>query len=276
MKLLFDWDFFVYQMSWLCQTRPKDEFGHITDRESWDLKPLPYAYVALHAIVKSALQTYDTKDYTGILSHTDDTNNFRKMLYPMYKAQRRVKDRPLYYHDIRDHILERYPCIVASETVEADDALGIMQCSSKNTAIVSADKDMRMIPGNLYIPAQKEKLTVSDPGHLSLIKKEKGGKYIKGYGFKWFCAQMLLGDTADNIPQLKKNFADVSVYEYLKEYATIGAMWEAVIKAYDAEGKTMDDVLLQAKLLWIFREPGQVFQESIVVDLIREQQRRAV
>lgn len=276
MKLLLDWDFYVYQMAWACQTHPKDEFGHITDHEAWELKPLSYAYVALHSLVKSVCARYETRDYTGYLSVADGSKNFRKILYPDYKMNRRVLDKPMYYHDIRQHIQERYPCEMADEDIEADDALGIHHAKSRDTVLISVDKDMRMIPGTLYISTTKDEVKVSDPGHLQMIKKEKGGNQIKGYGFKWFAAQMLLGDKADNIPQLKRGFSDVGVYKYLKSANTVSTIWDKVAELYGEEGKSEEDLLRQAKLLWIMREPGQIFEKEIISELAKEEKRRQI
>jgi len=85
---------------------------------------------------------------------------------------------------------------------EADD--GIAACarfavkSGRLDAIVTADKDMRMLPGVHLCWKDHDILTTVPDNTWSIF-----GRDGKLYGDKWFWLQMLHGDTADNIPGLE-------------------------------------------------------------------------
>ena len=85
---------------------------------------------------------------------------------------------------------------------EADD--GMAACAAfavrngRLDAIVTADKDMRMLPG-VHLDWKDHSLLVEVPeGTWEVV--DKNGKV---YGDKWFWLQMLQGDGADNIPGLE-------------------------------------------------------------------------
>lgn len=89
---------------------------------------------------------------------------------------------------------------------EADD--GIAACarfavkSGRLDAIVTADKDMRMLPG-VHLCWKDHNILTEVPDNTWSIYGEDG----KIYGDKWFWLQMLHGDTADDIPGLEYVFS---------------------------------------------------------------------
>jgi len=90
---------------------------------------------------------------------------------------------------------------------EADD--GMAACarfavkSGRLDAIVTADKDMRMLPG-VHLCWKDHDILTTVPDNTWAVYGEDG----KIYGDKWFWLQMLHGDTADNIPGLEFVFTD--------------------------------------------------------------------
>jgi len=70
--------------------------------------------------------------------------NFRKKIYPEYKANR-TAPKPKHLDDLRRWAVEQLNAEVATDGLEADDLLGINQ--TEDTIICSLDKDLLQIPG---------------------------------------------------------------------------------------------------------------------------------
>ena len=75
----------------------------------------------------------------------------------------------------------------------------IAQGRSNLSVIVSKDKDLRMVPGLHYDFDTEQVISVGDPFGCLWIDSSKSSKTLKGWGTKFFWAQCLMGDTADNI-----------------------------------------------------------------------------
>jgi len=149
------------------------------------------------------------------------------------------------------------------DTVEADDALGVDQ--TEDTIIASIDKDLLMIPGKHYNINTGKFLEVKDPGHLEIVVSKSGKKMITGSGFKWFCAQLLLGDIVDNIIGLNR-YGPVKVYNCLKDMINPRVMYFYVYSLY-VLNKREADFHLNCKLLWIMRKEDQEFYEELIYDI---------
>ena len=117
--------------------------------------------------------------------------NFRKDLYPAYKAHRKpledeIRERLAYSHN---YMVEEYGAIMA-DNMEADDLVCIWayECMSDNIpyVIVGIDKDLLQIPGEHYNFAKGIHTNVdTDHANYNLM------------------LQCLTGDSADNIPGIK-------------------------------------------------------------------------
>ena len=75
------------------------------------------------------------------------SGNFRKTLYPEYKANRKDKPKPKHLQLLRTYLTEHWNAVLANGC-EADDLLGVHQ--TDNTVICSIDKDLLQIPGTHY------------------------------------------------------------------------------------------------------------------------------
>ena len=179
------------------------------------------------------------------------STNFRYGIYPDYKANRRDMPKPVHLQAVRSHLVSEWNSSV-TDGVEADDAMGIEQVQSNDnsTMIASIDKDMLMVPGLHYRFVDGTTYRFEDPGELFAHKKDK----ILGGGLKWFYAQMLMGDTADNIPGLK-GIGPKKALKLLQNIDTEEEMIYTVKKAYE-EHKVLDRFDEVADLLWIQREEG--------------------
>jgi hypothetical protein len=177
-----------------------------------------------------------------------------------YKGTRH-HEKPFHFDNLTAYILGAYDCRV-SNGFEADDLICIEQWSRRNdmdTIICTRDKDLRMCPGWQFgwecglQPSFGPEL-VDAKGWIKL-KQNKNGSEIKGVGLKFFFAQMLVGDTVDNIPGCPK-IGPVKAFEILDACNTKRehelAIIEAYKKPYPDNYKEMIEE--QSKLLWMVRE----------------------
>jgi len=120
-------------------------------------------------------------DYTDYSLFLSGLSNFRYSFATIlpYKGNRTGVERPLYYDKIRQFLVEAYEAKV-SVGMEADDAIGLSQ--TNNTVIVTADKDLKVIPG-----LHKHIYT----GEVLDLTEVISNRY--------FFNQLLTGDTTDNI-----------------------------------------------------------------------------
>ena len=110
------------------------------------------------------------------------SDNYRKIIDPEYKANRKDKPKPKYLADVRDYLessVSRCPTM-SYDSLEADDIV----CGGD--IIASVDKDLLQIPGLHYNLTTQQTIRVSDidAEHNLLI-------------------QVLTGDATDNIQGLK-------------------------------------------------------------------------
>lgn len=106
-------------------------------------------------------------------------HNFRKDVDPEYKGNRKNTRKPTCYQGLIEYIKKNYP-YDEQYGFEADDLMGIY-CAVKGYTIVSADKDMKTIPGYFY--------NFLDDSLYHFDKKE---------AFTNLMIQVITGDRADN------------------------------------------------------------------------------
>ena len=117
--------------------------------------------------------------------------NFRKDLYPKYKANRPplkedLKEALTYAHE---YIVDKHNAVMANG-MEADDLVSIWayECMDSGTdyEVVGIDKDLLQIPGHHYNFVKNQHQYVSeDDANYNLMR------------------QCLVGDSSDNIPGIK-------------------------------------------------------------------------
>ena len=165
-KALIDGDIIAYRCAASCEpmsTKPERE-------------PLHFAIQRMDELMWKILATMDVTEQHTFLSGGD---NFRKIIYPEYKANRKDQRIPEYLNECRNFLTNEWK----AETVggyEADD--GIAMNHDVTTVIVSIDKDFKQLPG-LHYHFVKDLIDIVDEDQANLN----------------FWKQMLIGDKADNV-----------------------------------------------------------------------------
>lgn len=224
--LLWDADYLIYRVGFAVN----------------DTEPLEYALATVKASINGVLDKTQPSGYRLFLSGKD---NFRDKIAvtQIYKGNRDPADRPYYYQEIKDYLVQ-YQGAELVDGQEADDICGIEQWKAKDrsTMIVGQDKDLRMIPGWHYNPVKDET------------------KYINlAEANEWFFIQMLWGDRTDNIPGIT-GIGEVRSAKLLAPCnRSVTDMQRVVKEEYkkafgdDAERRYKEI----ANLLWIRREENQ-------------------
>nr|BDD47189.1 hypothetical protein 7 [bacterium] len=181
----------------------------------------------------------------------------------------RDQPKPFHYNNILAYFLSEFDTVVSEDGLEADDLMCITQTHAEpeTTVICSRDKDLRMCPGWHYSwecgrQPSVGPLLVDELGSLEKIvdEKYKDGKVVKttkwfGTGFRFFCWQMIVGDSTDNIPGLIGK-GPVYAYNLLKDLDTKEKLLEAVKREYRdvMKSKWVEYFNEQGALLWMLRD----------------------
>ncbi len=276
--------------------------GHAADSRGGDLS---HSLYNTKIIMMSIIDRFSPCNVNTYLTSRNPKDNFRTEIYPAYKRNRgqcpkcktnnliqlekygynpetgarfvlkMCQDcgkndirggKPIYHNEIRAYLINRFGAKIC-KWGEADDWLGTD--ATDQTIIASIDKDLLMIPGKHWNIKHKKGLKVSDPGKIYI----KNGK-MSGYGLYWFVAQLLLGDSIDNIPRAIKGKGDSAVFKLLSQSGIDSidktyklAKHEYFKALYDqtrgADGFNYDqNWIIRCQLLWIARKPREVFSEE--------------
>ena len=219
-KLLIDGDIFLYQVA----TSVEEEIDWGND--VW----------TLHSDLKQARQLMDYELNKLIerlavpemlIAFSDSNSNWRKSVLPSYKQNRKGNRKPVVYVPLREYVEEAYNT-VCYPTLEADDVLGLLACA--NTIIVSDDKDLRTIPGQLYIPYKDELVNITE--------EQADRQHL---------LQTLTGDPVDGY----KGCPGVGPVK--AERVLENNTWEEVVNAYIKSGLNEEVALIQARVARILR-----------------------
>jgi DNA polymerase-1 len=139
----------------------------------------------IQGVLEDIVNATGANEYTFVFG---GKNNYRKVLNPNYKANRKDnKPHPMLYK-LRDKVQEIYPCCFI-EWLEADDTCRILFEENKfENVLVSIDKDLRTFPCRVYNPDQR------DLGVQRVTKQQADYNFFK---------QLLTGDKCDGYDGLK-------------------------------------------------------------------------
>jgi DNA polymerase-1 len=170
---------------------------------------------------------------------------FRHEIYPDYKAGRGRK--PLGCNEVKRWLIEDHAARL-KPGIEADDQLGILATHPSlipgEKIIVSIDKDLKTIPGNLY------------QGGQWLEIDENTARY------NWLL-QTLTGDTTDGYPGCK-SFGPVKARALLDkiDIENQDEWWSAIVYAYASKGFDYDFALTQARCARILHHTDYDYKEQ--------------
>ena len=230
MKLLIDADFIVYKACAAAETEIdfNDDVILVTSNFS-------DAYGATQR------ELTKLKDQFGALSPLilffSDSINFRKKILPEYKGHRNRK-KPCGYKRVINALKKEYEVIVKPE-LEADDSMGIYATKYPGNIIVSPDKDMRQIPGQLYNLDETFTITPEE-------------------GAKWHLIQTCAGDSTDGY----SGVPGIGVKRAEALFSKEGYSWQTVVKAFKEKDLTEEDALTNARLAKILTVDDYDFKKK--------------
>jgi len=234
-----------------------------------DAEPIYFCLSTVKRMIKNVISETRADHATLLLTGKD---NFRNDLATIqkYKGNRDGVEKPRHYQNVRDYMVRVWGATIV-DGMEADDAVGML-CSSglegTDFILSSADKDLRMIPGD----------------HFNWQKKAWEHVNEK-QGWIFFLTQLLTGDSGDNIPglfKLTKTKASAKAKNDVEQRVmNAGSDWKQegfnqVFSIYCVSynllhGGSMltDDISDWATgvlneigdLLWIRRQPNQTFRD---------------
>jgi 5'-3' exonuclease len=187
-------------------------------------------------------------------------NNFRKTLYPTYKAGRPPK--PELYEDLQASIKEmnasKWCC---HDQIEADDLLGIMLTNGrvKNPILCSIDKDMLGIAGWHY--------NWNKDAWSTYVSQEEAD-------YNWL-VQLLMGDSTDGIKGME-GIGTVKAKALIEKYAdtTICMLKNPIWSAkyiYEKEGFSLDDFYscLNTVTIWRNPFPKELLDNELIAEIVK-------
>jgi DNA polymerase-1 len=236
-RLLIDADILTYRTCWAVQNEVEWDDGIITN--ATNKKELESQAVSAVEYWKDKFEV--TNKEHVILCFSDRANNFRRKIFPEYKANRKGGRKPLGYNHLERYLKLTYNSNVL-DNCEADDALGVLATATKDrNIIISIDKDMMTIPCEYFNMDSEE---------LMEIDEELADFY--------FYHQTLTGDAVDNYkgcPGIGKKRAT----DLLK---TEGVKWNTIKKAFAKAGMDEFEALTQARVARILRVQDYDFRKE--------------
>jgi DNA polymerase-1 len=179
----------------------------------------------------------------GAVICLSSNSSFRRALDFSYKSNRDDKQRPDELEPFKDYLRTKHGAVV-TESLEADDVMGIMATDPSNdgvSVIVTIDKDLRQIPCSYYNPYPHNK---QEPIEEQITEKSAN---------EFFFYQVLVGDIIDGYKGCR-GIGPTKAHRILSSVpAEIKAQWQAVVAAYISKGMGEHDALLNARMARILR-----------------------
>lgn len=204
-------------------------------------EPVEYALSNVRNIIESIVAELGCSEYIVYLS---GPTNFRNDIATIreYKGNRDKTHKPIHGPAIREYLAKRHPCVV-SDYEEADDVIGYSHYARwskdpQSSVIATQDKDLNMIPGEHFNFAKKDRYYV-EPDEADYF----------------FWKQLLTGDATDNI-QGVPGIGPRKAEKLLAGLTDQLSMYQVAQAAYKNDAALLEN----ARLLWIRREPGQIWE----------------
>lgn len=202
---------------------------------------LGIAIYRMNELLDQILVKTDATEYRAFLTGED---NFRKQIYPEYKANR-TQPKPRHLNDCRDYAIKEFNA-EAEYGLEADDLLGIHQ--TEETIICSLDKDLLQIPGRHFQWAIAGNGWSKDDAFYMQDEVSANIQFYK---------QCLMGDKSDNIKGIE-GIGPKKAEKILKGTIEEQKLFDKVRIAYGND----DEFLMNGSCLWILRHDRKHFKDK--------------
>lgn len=213
-------------------------------------EPLDTAISRIDATIRHIFNACGSQTYEMYLAGQD---NFRKELYPAYKANRAGKEPPMWLEECREYLVCDWKAKIING-MEVDDMCGIRMSSLHSEHVdvicVSLDKDLLQIPGR----------------HYNFVNQEFSTTDVV-QGLRIFYKQIILGDQSDNVPGYDGKFRSAcpqfirAIQDPLDEMTEEADMYEHVCSVYQSTIEDWEEaVLLRGQLLYCLRQEGVLWQ----------------
>jgi len=242
--LLIDGDILVYQVASACE-RPAIDWGDgIISPQTADLNE------GKDRLRDRILELKAGCAADQVAIALKDSKNFRKTLFPAYKANRKPGAVPMLRAPLMEWLrTEKAKSVWSRPGLEGDDVIGILATSDViipgHKLIWSIDKDIKQIPGqHLTEDFKIEEVTVAQ------------GEYL-------FYQQTRTGDSTDNYP----GCPGIGPKKAAKILAETGidyglSWWDAVVLTYSKHNLGAEYALTQARVARILRNTDYDFKRK--------------
>jgi len=169
-------------------------------------------------------------------------DNFRMTVSKTYKGNR-TAPKPDLLPYCREYLRWNWNAIV-SRGEEADDLIAIeaARLGYKDCIIASIDKDFLQVPVPMYNWKKDTLVLVTPEG-----------------GLRFFYKQIIMGDGADNIKGAK-GVGPKGAEKALDGLNDEREMYDKCVDIYKSVGMTEEEVISNARLLWLRREIGEIWE----------------
>lgn len=188
-------------------------------------------------LIDNILQTTNSTEFRLILSNPV---NFRKSVYPEYKAQR--PPTPDIVKEMKQYLLDHSNAEVAPDGLEADDLMAILQ--TKDTVICTIDKDLLQVEGWHY----QWELRGTSVNGKEWVKEARFFQQTELEGLRLFYEQCLKGDKADNVKGVA-GIGDAKARKLLAKLDNEVDFIKTCLEYYN----TKEEFLMNAQCLYILR-----------------------
>jgi len=222
MILLIDADSLIFASCYRKREHPEDEkyYTDISDaRSKFDEQYM--------AIVNHLEDIYNID---RVITFSGSKGNFRKLITPVYKANRKKQELPPLLNEMHQFVKDQYDSVYGFG-IETDDIVAkywyeLSKAAGRdNVMIVSIDKDYKQFPALIYNYHYKHKEI------LDITEDEAMYNLYE---------QFIIGDTADNVNYFKgkgKRFAEKYLADCETKYQYTRKMFELFQKEYKGKAR---------------------------------------
>ena len=218
MILLVDADSLIFASCYKKRDKPED------DKYYRDIEDAQAKFDEQFMSIVNKLE--DMYPIERVITFSGSKGNFRKLITPVYKANRKMQELPPLLDDMHQFVKDEYDS-VWGYGIETDDMVARYwkalsnEVGRDNVMIVSIDKDYKQFPCLMYNYHYKHKEVLDISEDEALFN---------------FYEQMIIGDTADNVNYFKgkgKKYAE----KYLKESDTKYQYTRKMLELFQQEYK---------------------------------------